>query len=95
MFGDKAIASRQGFSGYEPLVREICAFFLTRQPPVSAEETIEIFAFMEAADESLRRGGQQVNVEEMIARVQRPVAADSAVNEPAVIAPPATPGARR
>ena len=35
-----------------------CKFFRTGKPPVSAEETIEIFAFMEAADESKRKGGE-------------------------------------
>jgi hypothetical protein len=33
-------------------------FFVTRNPPVSPRETIEMFAFMEAADESKRRGGR-------------------------------------
>ena len=34
------------------LVIEIAKFFRTGQPPVSAAETLEIYAFMEAADES-------------------------------------------
>ena len=42
--------------GYEPLLVEICKFFRTGKPPVTAEETLEIFAFMEAADESKRQG---------------------------------------
>ena len=40
---------------------EIVRFFRTGQPPVAAEETLEILAFMEAADESKRhdwRGGK-------------------------------------
>ena len=47
-----------GYGGYEPLVVEIAKFFKTGKPPVSAEETLEIFAFMEAADESKRKGGR-------------------------------------
>ena len=40
-------------------------FFQTGTPPVSAEETIEIFAFMEAADECLRQGGKPVGIAEV------------------------------
>ncbi len=35
---------------------EICKFYRTGMPPVSAEETIDLYAFMEAADESKRQG---------------------------------------
>jgi hypothetical protein len=41
-------------------------FFRTGVPPVLEEETIEMFAFMEAADESKRRGGQPVRLSEVI-----------------------------
>jgi hypothetical protein len=34
--------------------------------PVAAEETIELFAFMEAADESKRRGGVPVKLSEVL-----------------------------
>ncbi|MCX6904747.1 MAG: gfo/Idh/MocA family oxidoreductase [Verrucomicrobia bacterium] len=56
-FGTKGIAPAGKSGDYDELCREIGKFFKTRQPPVSAAETIEIFAFMEAADESERRGG--------------------------------------
>jgi len=39
-------------------VREIVKFFETRTPPVSSAETLEIFAFMEAAQRSKAAGGQ-------------------------------------
>ena len=61
--------------GYEPLVVEICKFFRTGKPPVSAEETIEIFAFMEAADESKRQGGKPVTLETVMARARADLAA--------------------
>ncbi|HEU5115448.1 MAG TPA: Gfo/Idh/MocA family oxidoreductase, partial [Isosphaeraceae bacterium] len=51
-FGTKGILLGQGSGGYEPLVVEICRFFRSGKPPVSAAETIEIYTFMEAADES-------------------------------------------
>ncbi len=57
------------YDGYAPLVVEVVKFFKTRQVPVPAEETIEIFAFMEAADESKRRGGAEVRLSEVFERV--------------------------
>ena len=45
---------------------EIIKFFQTGVAPVSPEETIELFAFMEAADESKRRGGQPVKLSEVL-----------------------------
>ena len=41
-------------------------FFQTGIAPVSADETLEIFAFMEAADESKRQGGQPVSLSEVM-----------------------------
>ncbi|MGH9723033.1 MAG: Gfo/Idh/MocA family protein [Bryobacteraceae bacterium] len=43
--------------GYRPLLIEIVKFFETQQPPVSNEETLEIFAFMDAAQRSKAAGG--------------------------------------
>lgn len=55
-FGEKSVASLGKFDGYGPLLVEICKFFRTGEAPVSAEETIDLYAFMEAADESKRQG---------------------------------------
>jgi predicted dehydrogenase len=70
VFGSKGIAPSGGYSGYRPLVEEIARFFATGKAPVSAEETIEIFAFMEAADESKRRGGEPVTLESVLAKAR-------------------------
>ena len=43
--------------GYAPLVREIVQFFQGGHPPVSNAETLEIFAFMDAAQLSKASGG--------------------------------------
>jgi hypothetical protein len=67
-YGSEKIAQHSVAASYDQAVREICQFFLTRKPPVSAEETIEIFAFMEAADESKQRGGEPVELAEIISR---------------------------
>jgi predicted dehydrogenase len=69
-FGEKGIASIGVFSGYRPLVVAIVSFFRSGKPPVSEEETIEIYAFMEAADESKRLGGIPVNLSEVLSRAQ-------------------------
>jgi predicted dehydrogenase len=58
--GEKGEASAGSFDGYVPLVAEIMKFFKTGVPPVTPEETIEIFAFMEAADASKAQGGKAV-----------------------------------
>lgn len=71
VFGSKAIVQADSKGGsYEPLVKEIVKFFKTGQAPVSAEETIEIFAFMEAADESKRQGGAPVTLESVLAKAR-------------------------
>ena len=71
VFGTKGMAPSGGYGGYEPLVVEVCKFFKTGQPPVSAEETIEIFAFMEAADESKRQGGAPVTLESVLHKAHK------------------------
>jgi hypothetical protein len=75
VFGSKGIVAGGRDGGYEPLVAEICKFFRTGKPPVSAEETIEIFAFMEAADESKRQGGKPVALESVMTRARADLAA--------------------
>jgi predicted dehydrogenase len=74
VFGSKGIAPSGKYAGYEPLVEEICKFFKTGRPPVSAEETIEIIAFMEAADESKRSGGKPVTLESVMAKARKQIA---------------------
>jgi hypothetical protein len=66
VFGTKAVAEQKGSGDYGPLVVEIIKFFQTGIAPVSPEETLEIFAFMEAADESKRQGGQPVKISDVM-----------------------------
>ena len=47
---------------YEGLVREIVKLFETGKPPVSNADTLEIFAFMDAAQRSKEAGGKAVRV---------------------------------
>jgi predicted dehydrogenase len=61
-FGEKGIAQLGPFSSYTPLVEQIISFFDTGKPPVSEAETLEIFAFMQAADESKRKNGKSISL---------------------------------
>jgi predicted dehydrogenase len=62
VYGTKSVQHGGKSISYEALCRQIGRFFRTGTAPVSAEETLEIFAFMEAADESERSGGKPVEV---------------------------------
>ncbi len=66
VFGSTGIVSPELKTGYGALLQEIVTFFQTRVAPVPAEETIELFAFMEAADESKRRGGAVVKIADVM-----------------------------
>src|SRR6266536_667584 len=69
-FGSKAIVQAGRDGGYEELCREIGRFFKTGKSPVRPQETIEIFAFMEAADESKRQGGAPVALAGVLAKAK-------------------------
>ena len=43
---------------YGPIVRQIVAFFQTGKPPAPNDETLEMFAFMDAAQRSKAANGQ-------------------------------------
>jgi hypothetical protein len=47
---------------YPPLLHEIVKFFQTGVAPVSSEETLEIIAFMDAAQRSKAAGGQPMRL---------------------------------
>ena len=48
--------------GYGPLLIEIVKFFQTGKPPVPPEETLEIMAFMDAAQRSKESGGKPMRL---------------------------------
>jgi hypothetical protein len=58
------------YGGYDPLLLEIINYFETGKVPISPEETLEIFAFMAAADESKAQGGRPVNMQEVLKKAQ-------------------------
>jgi len=73
--GDKESGEVGKYTGYKGLVEEICKFFLTGQPPVRMEETLEIYTFMSAADQSKALGGKPVSMEEVYQKALREVEA--------------------
>jgi WD40 repeat protein len=69
-FGTKGIEQIGDYGGYRPLVVEIIQFFQTGKSPVVEEETLEIYAFMEAADESKRQGNKPVTLESVLRKAR-------------------------
>jgi len=70
-FGTTGNQTVGSYEGYQPLVIGIAEFFRSGKPPTSEDETIEIFAFMEAADVSKQRGGVPVSIPEYINRARQ------------------------
>jgi len=71
VYGSKGIARSGGYEGYGHLVDEIVKFFKTGKAPVSPEETIEIFAFMTAADKSKAQNGAKVEIASVLEEAVR------------------------
>jgi hypothetical protein len=69
-FGTGGIQQIGPYGGYDPLVVEIVKFFRTGQPPVSEQETLEIYAFMSAADESKLAGGAEIKLADVLAKAR-------------------------
>jgi hypothetical protein len=63
-FTDKGAEPVGPYQGYEVLLTEILKFFKTRVAPVSEAETLEIFTFMEASNQSKREGGKIILIED-------------------------------
>lgn len=66
VFGEKSIESFVCPTNYRPLVVEIAKFFRTKTPPVDPKVTLELYTFLEAADESKYRGGIPVPMKEVL-----------------------------
>lgn len=78
--GAEVVGSRQSGKPpmgdvYGPMMREIVQFFKTGQPPVTAEETLEVLAFMEAADASKAQNGAAVSLESTMEKARQANAA--------------------
>jgi len=71
IFGEKAITTLGSYNGYNPLLEDIIKFFQTGVVPVQPEETLEILAFMEAADLSKKKGGVPVSVKDIMEKAEK------------------------
>jgi WD40 repeat protein/predicted dehydrogenase len=68
--GTKGTLDVGAYDGYRPLVVAIVGFFRTGIAPVKEDETLEIYAFMEAADESKRQHGAEVTLASVMAKAR-------------------------
>ena len=70
----KGIQQIGPYGGYRPLVVAIVKCFRSGKPPISAAESLEIYAFMEAADESKRQDGKAVAVADVLEAARKEAA---------------------
>ena len=61
-FGTKGLGPIGKHEGYRPMLVEVVKFFQTGKVPVEEAETLDIYAFMQAADESKRQAGKPVKL---------------------------------
>lgn len=74
VFTDQGISQLGSYPGYRPLVVEFVKMFRTGDVPIDPKETLEIYAFMEAADESKRQNGAPVTLESVMKRASEEAA---------------------
>jgi hypothetical protein len=65
-FGSEGNLVLGPFNGYDGLAVKIAEFFTTKKTPVEDRETLEIYAFMEAADVSKKKGSVSVKLSEVM-----------------------------
>lgn len=70
VFAEKAIEYLPLGSDYVPMLKAMARFFATGQAPVDEAETIEIYAFMTAADRSKARDGRPVPIADVLAEAR-------------------------
>lgn len=71
VYGKKKTVYCHNYYEYKPLVGEIVTFFRTGKPPVPGEETIELIAFLAAAEQSKANGGKPVLIADVIAAARK------------------------
>lgn len=65
------VPTNDKYMGYEGIAIEMAKFFKGGPVPVSAAETLEIFAFMEAAHESKRQKGAAIKVADILKQARK------------------------
>jgi hypothetical protein len=71
VYAENEVVTLNKFPGYNPLLVQIIKFFETGEPPVDSKDTLEIYAFMEAADESKRKGGISISMESILQKAKQ------------------------
>ena len=70
-FGEKGSASVGDYGGYNPLLVQIIDFFRSGVVPVLPEETLELYAFMEAAQVSRQNNGAAVTLASVYSKAKK------------------------
>ena len=70
-YGEKGNLVLGPFKGYDNLLIQITNFFKSGKTPVTPEETLEIYAFMEAADESKRNNGKPISLSAVMQKASK------------------------
>lgn len=65
------VPTNDKYVGYEGLAIEMAKFFRTGKVPVAAEETLEIFALMQAAETSRAQGGSVVKLKNLASEIPK------------------------
>ncbi len=73
-FDGEEVFEQKTQGDYTPMLREIIKFFETKTSPVSAAQTLEIYGFLQAAEESRLLGGVPVSVREVLDKAGTPEA---------------------
>jgi len=83
VFGADFIESDAKYEGYGPMVERIAEFFAGGPCPVDPQESLEIMAFIQAAQRSSEQGGGPVSVREVMEQAHRDAGARiEALQEP-------------
>lgn len=71
-FDGEEVFEQKAQGDYTPMLREIVKFFETRTPPITPAQTLEIYGFLQAAEESRRLGGIPVSIRQVLIEAGAP-----------------------
>jgi predicted dehydrogenase len=74
VYGENGPMTLGPFKGYDNLLDHIIDFFRTGLLPVTPQETLEIYTFMEAADESKRENGRMIALKDVFEKNKKSAA---------------------
>lgn len=68
---EKKAVQAGGYEGYMKMLENILIYFETGEVPIEIDETLEIYTFMEATNESKRKGGSPVKMTEVYTKANK------------------------